>query len=35
MPWSTGVRLGDWTRGETYAHDILGDLNAGAHGWIE
>lgn len=22
-----GVKLDDWTRGESYGHDILGDLN--------
>lgn len=35
LPWSRGVRLGDWGRGESYARDIIGDLNAGAHGWID
>eukprot|EP01050_Picozoa_sp_SAG11_P006422 SAG11_NODE_496_length_8931_cov_2.956015_9_plen_555_part_00 len=24
-----------WARAESYAHDILGDLSAGAHGWID
>ncbi len=33
LPWSQGVYLGDWTRAETYAHDIMGDLNNWAVGW--
>jgi glucosylceramidase len=24
-----------WARAEAYGHDILGDLSAGAHGWID
>ena len=24
-----------WSRAESYAHDIMGDLSAGAHGWID
>jgi glucosylceramidase len=35
LPWKRGPLLGDWKRGETYAHDILGDLNAGAGGWTD
>lgn len=30
-----GPRFGAWHTGERYAHNILGDLNAGAHGWID
>jgi len=30
-----GVELGRWDQGERYAHDIIGDLNAGAAGWID
>ena len=26
---------GTWARGEGYAQDILGDLNAGAGGWTD
>lgn len=35
LPWSGGVKFGNWERGESYAYDIIGDLNAGAHGWID
>ena len=35
LPWSKGVYPGDWTRAETYAHDILGDLNHWAEGWTD
>lgn len=30
-----GPRLDDVSRGEAYAHDILGDLNAWASGWTD
>ena len=30
-----GVRLGDWSRGETYAMDIINDLNHWASGWVD
>jgi len=35
--WHPGTVLskGDWSFGEGYAHEILGDLNAGAIGWID
>lgn len=35
--WHAGTTLqtGDWSFGEGYAHDVLGDLNAGAAGWID
>lgn len=35
--WSPGttVETGEWAFGEGYAHDILGDLNAGAAGWTD
>mmetsp|Transcript_134522 Transcript_134522/g.335627 ORF Transcript_134522/g.335627 Transcript_134522/m.335627 type:complete len:498 (+) Transcript_134522:105-1598(+) len=35
--WKPGSTLitGDWSFGEGYAHDIIGDLNAGATGWID
>jgi len=35
--WHNGTTLstGDWTFGEGYAHDIIGDLNTGAIGWID
>ena len=35
LPWSKGPYPGDWTRAETYAHDILGDLNNYAEGWTD
>ena len=35
LPWSQGPRIGDFTRGETYAHDVLGDLNNWAVGWTD
>ena len=34
-PWSRGPKLGSWWRLETYAYDILRDLQSGAHGWID
>eukprot|EP00457_Paulinella_chromatophora_P002029 gb/GEZN01002033.1/.p1 GENE.gb/GEZN01002033.1/~~gb/GEZN01002033.1/.p1 ORF type:complete len:717 (+),score=87.05 gb/GEZN01002033.1/:22-2172(+) len=30
-----GVRVGDWRRGESYAHDIMGDLTHWAIGWTD
>ncbi len=30
-----GPRVGDWRRGEIYSFDILGDLLAGAGGWVD
>lgn len=30
-----GVKLGQWDRGEIYAHNIIGDLNSGTEGWID
>jgi len=30
-----GVRLGRWDRGEIYAHNIIGDLNAGVSLWLD
>ncbi len=30
-----GVRLGQWDRGEQYAHNMIGDLIHGANGWID
>jgi glucosylceramidase len=30
-----GVLLGDWSRGESYGYDIIGDLNAYAVGWVD
>ena len=30
-----GVNLGDWSRGEKYAHDIIGDLNHFVEGWTD
>jgi len=35
--WKKGTTLaeGDWSFGEGYAHDIIGDLNAGSIGWID
>lgn len=35
LPWSKGVHLGSWARGETYAHDIIGDMNNFATGWTD
>ncbi len=34
--WHPGTVLsqGDWSFGEGYAHDIIGDLNRGAIGWL-
>ncbi|CAJ1415929.1 unnamed protein product [Effrenium voratum] len=35
--WKKGTTLakGDWSFGEGYAHDIIGDLNRGAVGWLD
>jgi len=35
--WKAGMLepYSDWRFGEGYAHDIIGDLNAGAVGWID
>lgn len=35
--WREGATLeeGEWSFGEGYAHDIIGDLNAGSVGWID
>uniref|UniRef100_A0A7S0FHM6 Glucosylceramidase n=1 Tax=Pyrodinium bahamense TaxID=73915 RepID=A0A7S0FHM6_9DINO len=35
--WRPGATLasGDWRFGEGYAHDIIGDLNAGSVGWLD
>jgi glucosylceramidase len=35
--WHEGTTLeeGDWSFGEGYAHDVIGDLNAGSTGWID
>jgi len=35
LPWSQGPSLGNFERGLTYAHDILGDLNAFSAGWTD
>ena len=35
LPWSQGPLLGSFERGETYAHDILQDLNHWAVGWTD
>ena len=35
LPWSQGPYLGSFERGETYAHDILQDLNHHAVGWTD
>lgn len=32
---STTLESGDWSFGEGYGHDIIGNLNAGATGWID
>ena len=29
------VKMGDWSIGERYARNIIGDLNAGCEGWID
>lgn len=34
-PTSRGPRLGDWSRGEMYASDIIEDLNRHTNGWID
>mmetsp|Transcript_48365 Transcript_48365/g.121754 ORF Transcript_48365/g.121754 Transcript_48365/m.121754 type:complete len:509 (-) Transcript_48365:197-1723(-) len=34
-PLDQGVKLGDWSRGEKYGHDILGDLLNGVVGWTD
>eukprot|EP01013_Petalomonas_cantuscygni_P043416 TRINITY_DN8177_c0_g1_i1.p1 TRINITY_DN8177_c0_g1~~TRINITY_DN8177_c0_g1_i1.p1 ORF type:complete len:566 (-),score=55.23 TRINITY_DN8177_c0_g1_i1:503-2200(-) len=31
----SGPILGDWERGMRYAHDIRGDVDAGAAGWVD
>jgi glucosylceramidase len=33
--FTRGPLLGDWGRGETYAYDIINDLNAGVVGWTD
>jgi len=35
--WRKGTTLetGDWSFGEGYGHDIIGDLNTGSVGWID
>ena len=35
--WRPGtvISKGDWAFGEGYGHDILGDLNRGAVGWLD
>jgi len=30
-----GVNLSDWSRGETYGYDIIGDINSWAVGWVD
>lgn len=30
-----GVALGDWSRGEVYGFDIIGDLNSWSAGWVD
>jgi glucosylceramidase len=30
-----GVQVGSWSRGESYGFDIIGDLLAGASGWVD
>ncbi|CAK0847826.1 unnamed protein product [Prorocentrum cordatum] len=35
QPQDAFFASGDWQHGQGYAHDIIGDLNAGAHGWID
>lgn len=34
-PWEKGPRLGEWSRGEAYAHDILNDLKHHVSGWTD
>lgn len=35
--WKPGTTLatGDWSFGEGYAHDMIGDFNSGSTGWID
>ena len=33
--WEGGVKLGQWDRGERYAHHIIGDLNHWTEGWLD
>ncbi|GAV09439.1 hypothetical protein RvY_18985 [Ramazzottius varieornatus] len=35
MPWQTKVVLGDWSRAEAYATDIMENLLNGVGGWID
>mmetsp|Transcript_63215 Transcript_63215/g.116416 ORF Transcript_63215/g.116416 Transcript_63215/m.116416 type:complete len:265 (+) Transcript_63215:1-795(+) len=37
LMWHPGTKVeyGDWSFGEGYGHDIIGNLNAGALGWID
>jgi len=37
VKWAPGTKVedGDWSFGEGYGHDIIGNLNAGAIGWID
>lgn len=31
----SGVKLGQWDRGEIYAHHMIGDFNSGTAGWMD
>ncbi|KAL5005208.1 hypothetical protein ScPMuIL_018664 [Solemya velum] len=35
LPWQEHVALGDWYRAESYAHDIIQDLNNWVVGWTD
>jgi glucosylceramidase len=35
VPGMTGPKLGSWSRGESYAHDIISDLNHHVTGWTD
>ncbi|KAI9140764.1 glycoside hydrolase [Paraphysoderma sedebokerense] len=35
LPYNRAPNLGNWNRGEYYSHDIIGDLNNWAVGWVD
>jgi glucosylceramidase len=35
LPWEGKPVMGDWSRGELYSYDIIGDLENWASGWVD
>eukprot|EP00475_Leptophrys_vorax_P026541 TRINITY_DN3752_c0_g1_i2.p1 TRINITY_DN3752_c0_g1~~TRINITY_DN3752_c0_g1_i2.p1 ORF type:complete len:566 (-),score=150.78 TRINITY_DN3752_c0_g1_i2:41-1738(-) len=35
LPWEGKPLMGDWSRGELYSYDIIGDLENWASGWVD